>query len=263
MDRVDLEMENNVNEDFDENMEKLSQSVGNLCGDLDNDLKDRLSNSDRVVTDVPDLKRTPNKQILQPKKRQSKVRRKRRIRYNKPYNNGRRKQLRRGIVHGIQGPDPLTPYNTTQFLMSDYNYNNFSPEVRLEDYSAESEVDFLLKEFSKDYDYEKENSEVNNKQMEERGNWLGTLCRQDLLAHYLSLDCHVRMLERRLMEVKDGEETKARKGEVEYDWRKGEAHMEPETAEKIRVFQEEIARLETENRDLIDEEMDISCNVGE
>ena len=61
--------------------------------------------------------------------------------------------------------------------MSDYNYNNFSPEVRLEDYSAESEVDFLLKEFSKDYDYEKENSEVNNKQMEERGNWLGTLCR--------------------------------------------------------------------------------------
>ena len=73
MDRVDLEMENNVNEDFDENMEKLSQSVGNLCGDLDNDLKDRLSNSDRVVTDVPDLKRTPNKQILQPKKRQSKV----------------------------------------------------------------------------------------------------------------------------------------------------------------------------------------------
>ena len=39
--------------------------------------------------------------------------------------------------------------------------------------------------------------------------------------------------------------------------------MEPETAEKIRVFQEEIARLEIENRDLIDEEMDISCNVGE
>ena len=39
--------------------------------------------------------------------------------------------------------------------------------------------------------------------------------------------------------------------------------MEPETAEKIRVFQEEIARLEIENQDLIDEEMDISCNGGE
>merc|ERR1719471_2291435 len=44
------------------------------------------------------------------------------------------------------------------------------------------------------------------------------------------------------------EELKARMGNVNYDWEKGEIFMEPEVAEKIRIFHEEIAKVREENR---------------
>ena len=65
------------------------------------------------------------------------------------------------------------------------------------------------------------------------------------------MDNEVKMLEMRLVIVQEDEDKKAREGQVEYDWRKGEVHMEPETAQKIRVFQNEIAKLDSENKGLL------------
>merc|ERR1712083_775935 len=43
---------------------------------------------------------------------------------------------------------------------------------------------------------------------------------------------------------------KARRGLVDYNFEKGEYPMDPETAEKIKIFQLEIARLQGENERL-------------
>ena len=66
----------------------------------------------------------------------------------------------------------------------------------------------------------------------------------------------VKDLEKKYKEMTAQEQLKARLGAVDYEWEKGEIFMEPEVAEKIRIFQSEIAkvreenlRLRTENRD--------------
>jgi len=190
----------------------------------------------------------------EPTKDGLKIRRKRKYRKNRSDNARIRKKEKedgREIV-----PPPL---NTTQFLMSDYNYNKFSPEVKLDDYSRDNAVDFLLKEFSKEY----ENTNCQQqKRMEMRSqarcDRMATLSRDDLIHKYMQMDNEVKMLEMRLVMVQEDEDKKFREGQVEYDWRKGEVHMEPETAQKIQVFQNEIAKLDSENKGLASGEINSS-----
>merc|ERR1712228_1002673 len=52
------------------------------------------------------------------------------------------------------------------------------------------------------------------------------------------------------MGMRGQEEEKARRGLVDYNFEKGEYPMDPETAEKIKIFQLEIARLQGENERL-------------
>merc|ERR1711892_703569 len=54
-------------------------------------------------------------------------------------------------------------------------------------------------------------------------------------------------LEQRLDTIKLREKGKARREEVDYEFCRGEVPMEPSTAVKIKVFQEEIEKLKIEN----------------
>merc|ERR1719319_1373876 len=66
------------------------------------------------------------------------------------------------------------------------------------------------------------------------------------------------VMEMGMVMVQEDEDKKLREGQVEYDWRKGEVHMEPETAQKIQVFQNEIAKLDSENKGLASGEINSS-----
>merc|ERR1712226_1795513 len=57
-------------------------------------------------------------------------------------------------------------------------------------------------------------------------------------------------LEEKLEFMRGQEEEKARRGLVDYNFEKGEYPMDPETAEKIKIFQAEIGRLQGENERL-------------
>jgi len=127
----------------------------------------------------------------------------------------------------------LAPDNTTQFLMGDQaclrkNLSNFTI-----DNSSESEEDFVKKEFCKDYDSQRP---VRQK-----------LSKSKLIEEYMMVEKDVKLLEKRYAETNAEEQLKARLGTVDYDWSKGEVAMEPEVAEKIRIFQKEILKMAQEN----------------
>jgi len=122
------------------------------------------------------------------------------------------------------------PVNTTQFLMSD--------RACLDSYSDDSDDDgdFVKREFCKEYE-----KAIPIKQK---------MPKSKLIEEYMMVEKDVKLLERKYEEMSAQEQLKARLGTVDYDWEKGEVAMEPEIAEKIRIFQEEILKLARENRDM-------------
>lgn len=121
------------------------------------------------------------------------------------------------------------PDNTNEFLFSDRKENK-------EDLKEMTGADFMITEFTREYEQETRNKQRKGK--------------EDLINEYMMMEKAVSSLEKRMEEVTTREEMKALYGDVGYEWRKGEMHMEPDTAEKIRIFQEEITRLIQENSGL-------------
>jgi len=146
----------------------------------------------------------------------------------------RRQRLRRRS-HLAAAPD-----NTTQFLMSDQEpaaSTNYSDS----DMESDAENDFAKREFSKEYE-----KIASNKQK---------LPITKLIEEYFMYETEVKDLEKKYNEMTAQEQLKARLGTVEYDWEKGEVAMEPEVAEKIRIFHEEISKIREENRFLEDQNL--------
>jgi len=176
----------------------------------------------------------------------------------------------------------LAPYNSTQFIMSDHAYdevrqrldrqlhdvtadaagadeNETSPPRQQpasrrrqrgrdssfsidsdEDYfysSPEDEEEFISREFTKDY----ANGNLDR---------LGRMDKENLIQEYLGVEKKLELLEKRLLDINQRETMKALTGEVDYEFHRGEVPMEPDMAEKIQVFQGEIARLISENHNL-------------
>jgi hypothetical protein len=80
----------------------------------------------------------------------------------------------------------------------------------------------------------------------------------DLMEEFLLLEKTVEELEGRLAAIGAREEAKARRGEADYEFARGEVPMEPEVAAKIRIFQEEILRLGLENSRLAAENAELT-----
>merc|ERR1719369_1728525 len=162
----------------------------------------------------------------------------------------------------------IAPYNTTQFLMADHqedsllvlekklNENqtkgksikeNRKRDTENEVYNSsptDEEEDFICKEFKKDYNIQ-------------HFNQLEKMSKEMLLNEYMFVERKNEILEARLETIRIKEEGKAQRGEVDYEFHKGEIPMEPEMADKIRVFQNEIILLKTENQRLLKENKDI------
>ena len=127
------------------------------------------------------------------------------------------------------------PDNTTQFLMGDMdNWNKWQEE--------DGDNCYAKREFSKEY----EKMAISKQKMP----------KSKLIEEYLYYESEVKALEKKYEEMTAQVQLKARLGAVENEWENGEIFMEPEVAEKIRIFQSEIAkvreenlRLGTENRD--------------
>jgi len=135
----------------------------------------------------------------------------------------RRQRLRRRS-HLAAAPD-----NTTQFLMSDQEpaaSTNYSDS----DMESDAENDFAKREFSKEYE-----KIASNKQK---------LPITKLIEEYFMYETEVKDLEKKYDEMTAQEQLKARLGTVE-----------PEVAEKIRIFHEEISKIREENRLLEDQNL--------
>jgi len=128
------------------------------------------------------------------------------------------------------------PDNTTQFLMGDRdNWNKWQEE--------DGDNCYAKREFSKEY----EKMAISKQKMP----------KSKLIEEYLYYESEVKALEKKYEEMTSQVQLKARLGAVDNEWENGEIFMEPEVAEKIRIFQKEIAkvrqenlRLGTENKDL-------------
>merc|ERR1711892_493827 len=163
----------------------------------------------------------------------------------------------------------IAPYNTTQFLMADHHddtlqqlekklelkkfekkndeANRISRDNDEEYYNSsptDEEEDFVSKEFMKDYDIQHINR-------------LEKMSKEILLKEFMVIERKNEVLEARLESIREIEEEKARLGEADYEFHKGEVPMEPEMAQKIKVFQNEISLLKTENQKLLKENIDI------
>jgi len=106
--------------------------------------------------------------------------------------------------------------------------------------SPEDEQEFISKEFRKDY---------------AKGHMdrLDKMDKMKLIQEYLSVEKKMELLEKRLEDINHQEAVKAWNGEVDYEFARGEVPMEPDMAEKIKVFQAEIARLIQDNAHLLRE----------
>ena len=131
---------------------------------------------------------------------------------------------------------PRAPDNTTQFLMGDQGgaRQSFS-DSDLEN-SSESEDHFVEREFAKDYDNLK--SEIQPSRQK--------LPKSKLIEELMTVEKEVKMLEKKYAEMTTEEQLRARLGTTEFDMRV----VEPELAQKIQAFQEEIVRMAKENRGL-------------
>ena len=130
----------------------------------------------------------------------------------------------------------LAPDNTTQFLMGDMDNWN-----KRQTGDEEGDNGYAKREFSKEY----EKMAVSKQKMPI----------SNLIEEYFSYESEVKVLEKKYEEMTAQERLKARLGAVEYEWEKGEIFMEPEVAEKIRIFQNEIAKVREENRILEEENL--------
>merc|ERR1711894_814321 len=86
---------------------------------------------------------------------------------------------------------------------------------------------------------------------------LESMTKELLLHEYMLLERKNETLEEKLEFMRGQEEEKARRGLVDYNFEKGEFPMDPETAEKIQIFQREIERLQIENTRLHAENSDM------
>lgn len=128
------------------------------------------------------------------------------------------------------------PDNTTQFLMGDMdNWNKRQAG------DEDGDNCYAKREFSKEY----EKTAISKQKMPI----------SKLIEEYFSYESEVKDLEKKYQEMTAQEQLKARLGAVDYEWEKGEIFMEPEVAEKIRIFQSEIARVREENRILEEENL--------
>merc|ERR550517_1639886 len=131
---------------------------------------------------------------------------------------------------------PRAPDNTTQYLMGDQGgaRQSFS-DSDLEN-SSESDDHFVEREFAKDYDNLK--SEIQPSRQK--------LPKSKLIEELMTVEKEVKMLEKKYAEMTTEEQLRARLGTTEFDMRV----VEPELAQKIQAFQEEIVRMAKENRGL-------------
>merc|ERR1711934_272291 len=79
---------------------------------------------------------------------------------------------------------------------------------------------------------------------------LESMTKELLLHEYMLLERKNETLEEKLEFMRGQEEEKARRGLVDYNFANGEYPMDPENAEKIKIFQAEIGRLQRENERL-------------
>jgi Hexamethylene bis-acetamide-inducible protein len=186
------------------------------------------------------------------------------------------RQRARKIAQGASAP-----YNTTQFILLDHQAGDEDVErlerqlagggvkqrrrtvsLEEEDFHAdevyaddvigqregeeeeEEQAVFLSQQFRRDYD------RLNADRLER-------LAKESIIDEYLLLEKTVERLEARLEAITAREEAKARRGEADYEFHRGEVPMEPDMAAKIRIFQAEIARLSEENSRLLVENGDL------
>lgn len=157
------------------------------------------------------------------------------------------------------------PYNTTQFLMSDHSDNILlSLEKKLESRKAlkarmrESSEDGALYSSHSDNDNEDFiRNQFNSDYQAQHLNRLENMSHEQLLSELILLERKNEALEEKLEFMRGQEEEKVRRGLVDYDFEKGEVPMDPETAEKIQIFQQEIDRLQSENTRLNSENMEM------
>ena len=135
------------------------------------------------------------------------------------------------------------PGNTTQFLMGDQGGARKNFEDSDLDNSSESEDEFVKKEFAKDYDNQKP---IRHK-----------MPKSKLIEEFMTVENDVKMLEKKYVEMSAEEQLQARLGRAgaKADWSRSSVEVEPDLAEKIRKFQQEILRMAQENRTLRMENM--------
>ena len=131
---------------------------------------------------------------------------------------------------------PRAPDNTTQYLMGDQGGTRRSFSDSDLENSSESEDHFVEREFAKDYDNLKSEIQPNRQK----------LPKSKLIEEFLTVEKEVKMLEKKYAEMTTEEQLRARLGTTEIDMRL----VEPDLVQKIRAFQEEIARMSKENRSL-------------
>jgi len=131
------------------------------------------------------------------------------------------------------------PDNTTQFLMGDRdNWNKWQEE--------DGDNCYAKREFSKEY----EKMAISKQKMP----------KSKLIEEFLYYESEVKALEKKYEEITAQVQLKARLGAVDNEWENGEIFMEPEVAEKIRIFQSEIAKVREENLRLGTEKRDLDEN---
>ncbi|CAL4183983.1 unnamed protein product [Meganyctiphanes norvegica] len=178
-----------------------------------------------------------------------------------------RRRRRRQIHHKKRLSDPfkpVAPFNTTQFLMAEHDKlkdqdivkpernrdsscSIDSDEVAADFYeSPEGEDDFIRREFWAVYE-------------DVHAERLDTMTKGQLVQEYLLLEERVDMLERQLRAVRHRQRcyTMMCDDDDDYELRPGEARVDPETAQKITIFQSEIAKLEKENKRLLGENIEL------
>jgi len=137
------------------------------------------------------------------------------------------------------------PYNTTQFLISDQ-----AGAAGTELYEAgQTGEEFLRAEFRRDY-------------ATEHLARLTSISKEKLISEFLLLERRNEVLTERLGAISRREAEKARHESVEYDFHRGEVPMEPDTAQKIQIFQKEINLLKAENQSLVGENLDLTAKLG-
>ena len=120
-----------------------------------------------------------------------------------------------------------------------------APDLEQEEQAAAA---FLSQQFRRDYD------RLNADRLER-------LAKEAIIQEYLVLEKTVERLEGRLEAITAREEDKARRGEADYEFHRGEVPMEPDMAAKIRIFQAEIGRLGAENARLLAENGDLQSQL--